>query len=210
MIVTRSALRLIHRLRGNSGITLIELVVSMSIMTLVIVVFTSTMISVQNAEVEEQIRVDLVDQARLSVQSIERQVRSGNVLYDPSDESDPYGGPAGYMMRIYTQANAPSLPGYRCALWLIDDERQLIYRWWPPLEPESATDWRVVSTGVVNRDLGDSAFFLDPTERTMVISLELNPDLDGRPEATQQVDTSVTGRNTSFGYPTNVCEDLPP
>jgi type II secretory pathway pseudopilin PulG len=199
-----------RRLRDDRGITLVEVVVSMALMSLVLLVFTTTMSSVQRAAVEQEVRTRLVDDARLALQSIERQVRSGNVLYDPSSETDPYGSSAGYMFRIYTQANAPSLPGYRCALWLIDDGQRLLYRWWPPLAPEDATSWRVVTEGIVNRDLSDPAFFLDPTARTMVVNLQVNPDLDERPEATQQVDTSVTGRNTSFGYPENVCEDLPP
>ena len=37
----------------------------------------------------------------------------------------------------------------------------------------------------------------------------MNPDLEHRPQATQVVSASLTGRNTSFGYPVQLCSDLP-
>jgi len=37
----------------------------------------------------------------------------------------------------------------------------------------------------------------------------LNTDQAGSPNATQRLQTSVTGRNTSFGYPLAVCANLP-
>jgi hypothetical protein len=37
----------------------------------------------------------------------------------------------------------------------------------------------------------------------------VNPDLQNRPQATQVVQASLTGRNTSFGYPVQLCATLP-
>ena len=87
--------------------TLVELVVAMAILSIVMLVMTTTLSSIQRAVVEEDVRTRLNDQARLAVQSIDRLVRSGNILYDPVDESgnDPYDpGATGYLFRIYTQA----------------------------------------------------------------------------------------------------------
>ena len=94
--------------------TLVELVVAMAILSIVMLVLTTTLSSIQRAVVEEDVRIRLNDQARLAMQSIDRLVRSGNILYDPVDESgnDPFDGAAtGYMFRIYTQAEQTAGPG---------------------------------------------------------------------------------------------------
>ena len=40
-------------------------------------------------------------------------------------------------------------------LWIVNDEQELLYRTWPVLAPEDASEWQVVAEGVVNRDLND-------------------------------------------------------
>jgi prepilin-type N-terminal cleavage/methylation domain-containing protein len=198
--------------RGERGLTLVELLVAMSIMSIVMLVFTTTLSSVQRTVVEEDVRSRLNDQARLALQSIDRLVRSGNILYDPVDESgnDPYDVAAtGYMFRIYTQAEQSDAQPARCALWLVNDDRELLYRTWPIQEPENATDWQVVADSVVNRDVGEPAFELDAAGRTIAVRFFVNPDLDHRPQATQVFEASLTGRNTSFGYPVQLCQTLP-
>jgi prepilin-type N-terminal cleavage/methylation domain-containing protein len=199
-------------IRSEGGMTLVELVVALGILSIVMLVLTTTLTSVQKAVVEEDVRIRLNDQARLAVQSIDRLVRSGNILYDPVDESgnDPFDGAAtGYMFRIYTQAEQQSGQDARCALWLLNDEQQLLYRTWPVLTPEDATSWTVVAESVVNRDLDEPAFTLDSAGRTISVEFYVNPDLEDRPGATQVFEASLTGRNTSFGYPVQLCSDLP-
>ena len=185
----------------------------MAILSVVMLVFTSTLASMQQAIVEQDVRSQLGDNARLVLQSIDRQVRSGNLLYDPTDEAgtvDPFGVSAsGYLFRVYTQAQFGGDEDSRCAAWFVDDERRLLYRYWPPLLEESATDWQVVATGVVNRDAGDGPFMIDATGRTLTIDIHVNPDLEHHPEATQIFTAALTGRNTAFGYPSNLCQDLP-
>jgi prepilin-type N-terminal cleavage/methylation domain-containing protein len=199
-------------LRDERGMTLVELVVAMGILSIVLLVMTTTLTSIQRAVVEEDVRGRLNDQARLALQSIDRLVRSGNILYDPVDESgnDPYDATAtGYLFRIYTQAEQTEDEEPRCALWLVNDEQQLMYRTWPVLDPDAASNWVVVAEGVVNRDLDEPAFTLDSTGRTISVDFHVNPDLADRPQATQLVRASLTGRNTSFGYPVQLCETLP-
>jgi hypothetical protein len=66
-----------------------------------------------------------------------------------------------------------------------------------------------VAEGVVNRTIDEPAFTLDAAGRTIAVEFHVNPDLAHRPQATQVVEASLTGRNTSFGYPVQLCEDLP-
>ena len=192
--------------------TLVELVVAMGILSIVLLVMTTTLSNIQRAVVEEDVRGRLNDDARLAVQSIDRLVRSGNILYDPVDESgnDPFDAAAtGYMFRIYTQAEQQSGQDARCAIWLINDEQQLLYRTWPIMAPEDASEWTIVADGIVNRDLDEPAFTLDATGRTLAVAFQVNPDVEDRPKATQVVEASLTGRNTSFGYPVQLCATLP-
>ena len=212
MISMRSRIR--AGLAGERGITLVELIVAMGILSIVLLVFTSTLAAMQRAVVEEDVRSRLSDEARLALQALDRQVRSGNLLYDPGDEVgsvDPFGVEAdGQLFRVYTQVQFGEEESARCALWLVDDQRRLLYRYWAPLDEENATDWQVVASGVVNRDEGTDTFSLDPSGRTLTAVMLVNPDLDRHPEATQRFEIALTGRNTSFGYPENVCGDLPP
>jgi prepilin-type N-terminal cleavage/methylation domain-containing protein len=198
--------------RTDEGMTLVELTVAMGILSIVMLVMTTTLTSIQRAAVEEDVRVQLNDQARLAVQVIDRLVRSGNILYDPVDEAgnDPYDAAAtGYLFRIYTQAEQVEGQDARCALWLVNDEQQLLYRTWPVLTPEDATGWTIAAEGIVNRDLDEPPFTLDAAGRTIAVEFHVNPDLDHRPQATQVVEASLTGRNTSFGYPVQLCSELP-
>ena len=155
----------------------------MGILSIVMVVFLSTLTSIQKATVDQDVRSRTIDQVRLAMQSIDRQVRSGNLLYNPSTA---YGSPAlaaGYTLLIYTQANLPTT-GDKCVLWSINSSNQLVTRQWPPLQPENATQWQIVAEDVVNR-IGatpTTAFSLDPTGRTIMLTFLVNTDLPGSPQ----------------------------
>lgn len=199
--VTDDMRRLIDDQRG---LTLVELVVAMGILSIVMLVFLTTLTSIQRVVVDEQTRSETANQARLAAQSIDRQVRSGNLLYNPGSESAPL---TYFQLRIFTQSNGDP----RCALWQINDSQQLVYRTWPPLTPEDATPWRVVAEGVVNRAVSPAvnAFSLSSTARTITVTFLVNDDLTNEPNATQRIQASLTGRNTSFGYSSDVCDVLP-
>ena len=134
--------------------TLVELMVAMAILSIVMLVFTTTLSSMQRAVVEEDVRIRLNDQVRLAMQSIDRLVRSGNILYDPVDESgnDPFDAPRPATCSGSTRR--PSRPRPRtpaARLWIVNDEQELLYRTWPVLAPEDASNGRssprVSSTG---------------------------------------------------------------
>jgi type II secretory pathway pseudopilin PulG len=186
--------------------TLAELVVAMGVLSIAMTILLSTLTSIQGASVNEDVRTRTIDGVRLVMQSIDRQVRSGNLLYPPTG--------AGYTLLVYTQAYATQDEAVfgttsRCAMWVVNSQNQLMYGYWEPNDPTPTTTWSVVAEGIVNRTISQSAFTLDPTGRTMTVLFLVNTDVTNHPTATQQLQLSVTGRNTSFGYPLAVCSTLP-
>ncbi len=212
-------IRLRDLVRREQGLTLAELSVAMSIMGIVLLIFGSVLASVQRGVATQDNLSQTLDQARLAVEQLDREIRSGNVLYDPAQENNGRSSCSGclpsYTLRVYTQSNAPTLGSYMCTLWQIDSQGQLLTRRWPPNLPLNATAWRVVATGIVNRDLSpaEPAFALDTDPlkggRTVKVAFAVNADLANRPTQTVRVEASLTGRNTSYGYPVSVCDTVP-
>ena len=118
-----------------------------------------------------------------------------------------------YTLRVYTQANADTTSTYYCTLWKIDASGNLKTRQWPPDQVGNATPWRTVATGLVNRTLGETAFQLDPDplkgSRTLDVTLAVNNDYAHYPTQTVRVQAALTGRNTSYGFPTGICSTTP-
>lgn len=191
--------------------TLAELMVATFIFGIVMLAFTSTLSSVQRATVAQDNLSRTNDQARLAMEQLDREIRSGNVLYNPADPLagyDPY-----FYVRVYTQSNAPSRGTFSCVLWQIDDQGRLLSRSWPPNDPGAATPWRIVATGIVNMQLDPQvpAFELvdEDTSRTLRVTLRVNDDLEHHPSQTIEIGEALTGRNTSHGYPASVCATTP-
>jgi prepilin-type N-terminal cleavage/methylation domain-containing protein len=207
---------------SEGGMTLVELLVSMSILSIVLLVFVAVLASVQRGVVAQDTLSQTLDQTRLALQQLDREMRSGNVLYDPALENAPAasgGIPScsgclpGYTLRVYTQTNADTRGTYKCVLWKIDTAQRLLTQQWPPSDPSNASGWRIVATGIVNGSINEPPFTLDPDPlkggRTLNILFAVNSDLAHRPTQTVKVQASLTGRNTSYGYPANVCQQTP-
>jgi hypothetical protein len=186
----------------------------------VMAIFIPTMISVQQAFGRQEDRSQTNDQARLAIEELDREIRSGNVLYDPASENDaPDGIYPGMSLRIYTQTNATTrTPGNRCVQWRVfSGELQTRY-WSTTWRTDSiVSDFRVVADHIVNQPNPPTppttAVFLkdpDPAKagRTIIVTLQVQEKAkSGR---VVQVQASITGRNTEYGYPNSVCADIPP
>lgn len=219
-------MKILARIRSDQrGLTLTEVLVALMVMSLAAVVFLSTLASVQKSVAETDIRTRSNTQARLALQTLDREVRSGNILYDPESSTDPY-----FRFKVYTQSNATTRQpsrGYTCRLWRITSDGQLQTRFWEPgpEDPDlSASGWRTVATGIVNKSVDDPtdstcggstcAFRLDddPNKggRTVNLVFLVNEDLNGDlSSGTVKIQSALTGRNTSYGFPLEVCEDEP-
>ena len=78
----------VRRLRRDErGMSLPELLIAMSILSIVLLVFGSVLATVQGAVVRQDSLSQTLDQSRLALQQLDREMRSGNVLYDPALEN---------------------------------------------------------------------------------------------------------------------------
>jgi type II secretory pathway component PulJ len=209
--------------------SLVEMMIAMALLGIVIPVFVTTLSSVQTRVGRQQDRSLTNDQARLAVEELDREIRSGNLLYDPRDES-----PAYMALRVYTQTNATTRsPGNRCVQWRIVNG-QLQRRDWTTTwhSDGQVSGWRVVADHLVNQNVSPAVplFQLDTdpakgytcvsnctdpvlanrhySGRSVVVTLVVNQNAEAGNDV--RVQASITGRNTQYGYPTNVCTDVPP
>lgn len=210
---------MLERLRDEKGTTLAEAVVTLALLGVVVTMFLVALESMQTGVVRAEGRSIRNDEVRLALSQMDREIRSGNVLYDPASATfaDPANDVLPSMsMLIYTQSNAPTRnPGNQCVQWRISSGT-LQTRMWADVPNPPATPWRTVASDIVNRDLPTPvpAFALDPNplyyKRIVRITLVVDrPDDAAEP---QETTLSITGRNTHYEQPSGpdqVC-DTPP
>ena len=193
--------------------TLVELMISVALMSVVATIFTTVLWSVQQGVATQQLRSQANDQSRAAIQQLDREIRSGNMLYDPAFEAAGacagYNCAPGYSLRVYTQANATTrIPPNQCVHYVLD-EGKLLRRAWAPGSGTTIDGWRVIAEDIVNRDLSVPAFAMDPTPggKVVGITLMVNPAL-GQADAptTTRVETSIAIRNSATGNP---CSPMP-
>ncbi len=218
------------RLRDDeSGFTIIELVVVTGLLGTVLAMAFGAIASFQSAIVTSDTRSQTNDQARLAVEQIDRQVRSGNVLYDPSNEgsnagTNPDGSaiPAGFSMRIYTQANGVE----RCVQWRVLNTQVLQKRAWSQAwrDDGQVSGWRTVATGIVNSTL-QKPFSLDSAvafggpgpspspgvqNNSRLVNIDIIANVNSNHGSNVEYTNSAEGRNTQYFAPNSgLCTDIP-
>ncbi|KQS97205.1 PulJ/GspJ family protein [Cellulomonas sp. Leaf395] len=204
----------------DSGMTLVEMLVSMIVFGIAMVMITSATILVMNMANDAQQSAQTVTELRQAVAVIDRQVRSGNVLFSPANETIPsscqaYGTSAGSCMRIFTQSNGSE----KCVQWqLLDDGSgtstgTLRMRSWALdyLTSGDITPWSVVARDLRTSSTTAPFTLLGASTPYKERALQLHiVGIDERNGKEQAVDTTLTGRNTSYGYDSGQCTPVPP
>lgn len=219
--------------RDERGVSAIELAITSSILLGVMALFFGVVVGLQKTVNTANDRSMSNDEVRFAIQEIDRHVRSGNVFYDPACEgrilnipvtdppcptvdtaADAAGIDPGMALRVYTQSNGDdAVTPNRCVQWRVVDQR-LESRWWEPgwSTGNFVSEWRLIAKDVVNREQNVPAFQLQNSaafgDRLLTVSFMVQTNArSGRPT---RIDASITGRNTQFGYPTDVCSPVPP
>ena len=203
----------------QSGFTLVEVMITTAMLAVIAAVCFSFLLSAQTTEARTQIRTAVNDQNQLAVQQLDQEVRSGNLIYDPLNETAGSAGPAcspataandncvasGYSLRVYTQANGAN----KCVQWRVY-QTQLQSRSWNT-DGSSVTGWATVANHIGNADASPTVapFALDGTLSYGGRMLDIHLVVSEGQGYNGQVQTSVTGRNTEYGYPNSACATVP-
>lgn len=210
------------------GWTLIELIVAMSLFIGLLTIAFAVLVTISFQTKDNLARTRTVDDARLGLMQIDRQVRSGNVISDPALETPTGSGvPTYYSLRVYTQTDGV----YQCVQWRVrvpsgSDRGVLEYRSWKPSWQSTGgvEPWRVVARNIVTPTgavvPADSStwppFFVEASDaeassqaQTIRVTLRVK-DPEQREQSKPVALTSVlTGRNTIYGYPADSCAAIP-
>jgi type II secretory pathway component PulJ len=194
---------LTRRFASEDGWSFAEIMVTLLIMSIGAAFFSTFLITAQRSINTQQERSNNNDAARLAVERLDREIRSGNVLYDPQIEFDPY-----YSLRVYTQSNQDP----QCVQWRINGESLERRSWEANGSPPASLGWSIITEGIVNKVQSTHAFTLDPdtskSGRTVIVEI-LAADSAGSSRPSR-VKASITGRNTTFNYPVTACALTPP
>jgi prepilin-type N-terminal cleavage/methylation domain-containing protein len=209
-----------NRSTEEEGFTLVEISITLLLLSVVVVMLLQSMVSVQNAVDREMGRNTRNDRLRLAVFALERQIRSGNVISDPSTSNDPAHGIApGMSVRVFTQANASSIGASRCVEWRINGGKLESREWSPNWSIDGDfSGWRLLADGIRNRDVSPTvpAFVRSsaPVYGLRMLKVTLVADGmgasgGGHERNLQRVQSTITGRNTGYPYPGDICNTAP-
>ncbi len=222
---------------NEQGFTLVEMLVVMTVFGLVIGLVYSVLLKVQLFASNTQTSAEAASQVRLALAQIDRQVRSGNVLYAPTNGIDCLGAPvanpagnptpnAGACMRVYTQANGAQ----RCVQWQVvketdaaglpssfgprADRSLLRSRSWAPTWQTDGdlSSWVMQARGLALAS-AVPAFTLQGaataySSRLLDVQFEA---VDSRAGSRNTlIEASLSGRNTNYGYDAGLCQPAPP
>lgn len=199
--------------RGEAGVTLVELAVVVALLAVVVAMFSSTLLSTQSTVNTAAARSVATASARTALGQIDREVRSGNAVYDPALENDAANGLApGMALRLYTQ-NTTSATS-RCVHWRVVGSNLQQRSWSPDWRTSgNSTKWMTVATDVTNATSSPTvpAFSLASQGsyggRVVNVSLVIG-STDPRSVPTY-TNLSIEARNAAFRY-SSVCADAPP
>jgi hypothetical protein len=176
-----------------------ETVVASALLLVVLTIVVSVLVSFQRTFNTVASRDNVYDQAHLAIEQLGSQITSGNVLQGPTN--------AGFSLVIFTQTNGV----WDCVQWKVASNTLESRSWTQgyPDDGSSPTSWRTVATDIVNTST--EAPFVRPSvfnNRLINIDLYLNQATSSaNPE---QVQTSVEGRDTEYGYPVSACTQTVP
>lgn len=201
----------------ESGYTLVEALVVMMIFATVFAIIMGVLIQVSYSAADNMARASQVQEVELGLMQIDRQVRSGNVILDPANEDRAYADvDPGYSLRVFTQTDGV----HQCVQWRVkfdDDDRGVLeYRSWDPdwsSLGSDATGWAVVGRDLVRATDDRVPFERTNSSGTSAETSSVDVTLFVQSERTNSkptaVSTTLTGRNTIYGYPIDRCDDVP-
>ena len=190
------------RLAAEDGMTLVEVLVAMMIMSIVVAAIFGVLFRVQ-AGVEREIdRATRTEKTRLATEAIDREVRSSGVMTAEAGGSG---------LVVYTLTNSETrgtadVDGASCAQFLVQGG-QLKHRWWDPTDSTTAVPWQIVID-----DVSSGTFEVDPNPDYGESILNVTLVIAGQGDAPDQNATQTLHGDNVVEGADNPCDgtDEPP
>lgn len=187
------------RSAGDAGITLIEVVTAMSIMSVFMALFTAGILQIYHFTNRNESVSTVRSQVDIAFVRLEKEIRYASAISAPGAI-----GTDQYVEYLVTSSGTPTCVGLR----LHAATRQLQRRQWQQGESPAADAWRVLASGVSS----PQAFTVSAADATFDyqrLGLDLTANAgSGRSAASAQVSVTFTALNTSADTPNDaVCTD---
>jgi len=189
---------------GQSGFSLIELVVAMTIFTIFIGLFLTAVVGLTRGTTQAKLTAESSSGVLLVFQNIDRQVRYADAITIPGNGSS---GTRFRYVEFRTPAASTREGVTKCTQWRFDSvEGTIASRQWPASTFSSATAWSTKVDTVINSATSDYPFTLvkaavgAATKQQLVLTIDAgNEDLN----AGASISTTYVARNSSLSSPTN-------
>lgn len=165
------------RARGDAGITVVEMIVSVALVSIVSAVFLPIMATSSRSVHPMRVRSQTIDSLRNSLASIGREMRSAACVLEPGANDPP-----GNRLKFVTEANNSEYE-----VTYIAENGQLIRQ----VTGENSV---LVESGLV--EPGDAFTHIATPRRTVKVLFHFQPDPD---EPALDLSTVITGRNAWDG-----------
>jgi type II secretory pathway pseudopilin PulG len=170
------------RARGESGITVVEVIVSVALVSIVSAVFLPIMATSSRSVHPMRVRSQTIDSLRNSLSAIGREMRSAACVLEPAAGPSAAAATPSNRLKFRTEANNVSYE-----VTYIAENGQLIRQ-------VTGEDSVLVETGLVNP--GDAFTHIETPRRTVKVLFHFQPDPD---EPALDLSTVITGRNAWDG-----------
>ncbi len=189
---------------AEAGFSLVELLVAAALTTGLLAITFKILAIVEKQSVSTVSRNDTVDQVRLGMSQIDRQIRSGDELYVTNNPSDAATAPFGRLIILTRFDNDNAVEQPRCVEWQATGG-VLQTRTFPVTGSPTGvvSPWRVTARGVPN---GQRPFSLSNSDRLVTVRIGVASATDASLRASDLV-TSFTLRNAKTTPAT--CSPIP-
>lgn len=210
------------RRSDDNGLTLPELLIVMLVFGMVAALSVQATVMMAGSVSTTAGTANSISQVRLAPSSMERQIRSGDVLFSPAEEAVPgsdcqaYSTAAGSCMRVYTRAGITGL----CVQWQVLPDpatpglallrtRSFAPTWQTTGAVEA---WHVTARGLRAPAAADPPFTLQGAAtpfdtRLLDVTLTAPDSTNNGHDIT--LTSSLAGRNTTYGYDSSLCFPAP-
>jgi prepilin-type N-terminal cleavage/methylation domain-containing protein len=197
-------------MEAERGTTLVEMAVAMAILGVVMSIVLGILVWAQTAVGRETVRSTTEDQGRVAIESLDRDIRSGQILCVWSDSfglsvyTQSNGTSRWVQYRVQSQTASTSTSQSHSQTPEVLQRREYVSGAWTPASPYY---WRTVATGIVNTS---APFSLDSStsygSRVVNVSLLVNSDSSNVASKTTRIESSLAIRNQSSSP---ACTDVP-